>query len=356
MAADDVAIGDLSEQWRSLAVEAGNAFLTPEWYALSRQGADREARPLVAFAQVGERLIGVLPMVTGPGRTARTRFAGAALGDRFGPLLARDAAAELAGELLKAIVDASPGRAVELERVDANGAWWAGAGAGRSIITSSGGVWPIADLGPDGWEGYLASRSRNLRSQIRRRLRALNDSHEVQVWSPASAADVDLGTSQLFRLHAARWEERSERSSFDRPEAHQFHRDFAQAAAAQGWLRLYLLQADGENVAAWYGWRLGDTVSYYQAGYDPAWSNESVGSVLFGEAIRLAAEEGAKAYDMLLGDEAFKMRYATRSGDAAHVVLAGKWSRARIGASASARLKPAWRSLPRSLRTNLRRG
>jgi len=356
VAGDAGSIGELSEGWRSLAVLAGNAFLTPEWYEVSRQRSAGKVRPVLACAHQNGRLVGILPMLTSPGRAAPVRFAGTDLGDRFGPLLAGDAPPDVARGLYGAVLEAAAGKPMELTRVEAEKRWWAGAEAREFFVTAPAGVWPVADLGSQGWDGYLASRSRNLRSQIRRRLRAMKEAHEIEVWRSSSLADAEFGMEELFRLHGARWRERAERSSFDRPEAHAFHRDFARAAAKQGWLRLYLLQADGESVAAWYGWRLGGTVSYYQAGYDPNWASKSVGSVLFGEAIRLAAEEGAERYDMLLGDEAFKLRYATRVIDAANVTVARRWSRAWLGAVAVARLKPVWRSLPKSMRTRLRRG
>ena len=67
-------------------------------------------------------------------------------------------------------------------------------------------------------------------------------------------------------------------------------------------------------VAGWYGWRVGDRFSYYQAGFDPAWSRYSVGFLLLAETVREAIAEGAAEYDLLLGDEAFKARFATGSG------------------------------------------
>lgn len=355
VAGDAASIGELSEEWRSLAVSAGNAFLTPEWYDLSRQRSSGAPQPILATARQNGRLLGIMPMLAGPGRTDPVGFAGTRLGDRFGPLLAGDAPPEVARALYGTVLEAAEGRPVVLTRVPADEGWWADAQT-RSSLTAPAGEWPVADLGSKGWEGYLASRSRNLRSQVRRRLRALQGAHEVEIWRASSPRDVELGMEELFRLHAARWRERAERSVFDRPEAHAFHREFARAAAERGWLRLFLLKADGQSVAAWYGWRLGATVSYYQAGYDPDWAAKSVGSVLFGETIRLAAEEGAERYDMLLGDEAFKLRYATKIIDAVDVTAARRWSHARLRAVALARLKPVWRSLPAGLRTRMRRG
>lgn len=53
--------------------------------------------------------------------------------------------------------------------------------------------------------------------------------------------------------------------------------------------------------------------------------------------IRLAAEEGAGTYDMLLGDEGFKLRYATRVEEAVSVALARRWSSVRLRALAKSR-------------------
>lgn len=354
IAEDETSLRRLGADWRSLAISAGNAFMTPEWYELSRELVESEVRPIVAYGHSDGRLIGILPMVTGVNRSTPTTFAGTALGDRFEPLLARDAPKQLSNELFEAILGSSGSGPVELIRVGGGESWWESTGA-HSVVETSAGVWPLAKLAGD-WEAYLATRSRNLRSQIRRRSRALIDKHEVRIWSPEESNGVDTGMAELFRLHSLRWNERSELSSFDRADVREFHQAFARLTASRNWLRLYLLQVDGENVAAWYGWKLGARTSYYQAGFDPEWASKNVGSVLFAETIRLAAEEGAEIYDMLLGDEAFKLRYATDIVDAHRVVLAGRWSRARLRAAARARLTPMWQALPPSIRSRLRRG
>ncbi len=71
---------------------------------------------------------------------------------------------------------------------------------------------------------------------------------------------------------------------------------------------------DGAAAASWYGLRGADTVYYYQGGRDPRHRDLGVGSVLMGMMIRRAIEVGARRFDMLRGDEAYKARW-TDSAD-----------------------------------------
>ena len=120
-------------------------------------------------------------------------------------------------------------------------------------------------------------------------------------------------------------------------------------------LRLLVLRVEDRAVAAWYGWRLGSTVSYYQAGFDPDWGALGVGGALFAASIEQAAREGAETYDMLLGDEGFKLRHATRVEAVTNAIMAPAWSPALWRAAAIEAARPAWRAMPVSVRSVLRR-
>ena len=126
---------------------------------------------------------------------------------------------------------------------------------------------------------------------------------------------------------------------FNSSRAREFQLDFARAARAHDWLRLWFLEVDETPVAAWYGWSIGGRYLYYQAGFDPAWSDSSPGLVLLAHTIEAALEEGACEYDMLLGDEAFKTRFATasRTGRTLVVVRTAHVARALVTADVALR-------------------
>jgi CelD/BcsL family acetyltransferase involved in cellulose biosynthesis len=259
-------------------------------------------------------------------------------------------------------VIAPPGRGLHsilLENVDADGGWWRALAtafpAPLATVERNKATLPLVELEGIRWDQYLAGRSRGLRSQLGRKQRSLRREHEVGFRRTRRVEEVPADLQTLFSLHDARWAERPGNSALADPAIRAFHLEFASAAIERGWLRLYLMEVDETPIAALYGWLIGGRWSYYQAGFDPAWSRHSPGFLLLTETIREAIEEGASEYDMLLGDEAFKRRFATSSRAARTVLLAPRGHQAHINAAAVDRLRRAWRTLPAQPRARARR-
>lgn len=352
-------LGELEGEWRRLAVGRENAFVTPEWFFAWWRHYGEGHVPLAGAVWAGETLRGILPLVVSAGRGRSTaRFAGSGLGDHFHPVCGAADETGVAIAVAEAIhaAHARP-PAIVLENVDSHAAWWRELGRALGVappLVDRESTLPSASLAADGWDQYLARRSRNLRSQIGRRRRALERDHEVRVRS-TEAATVEQDIATLFRLHDARWASRAGESSLRGERARRFHADFAAAAQRSGWLRLCFLELDGEAVAGWYGWRVGGRYAYYQAGFDPAWAERSVGFVLFTETIRAAVEEGVEEYDMLLGDEPFKLRFADSERPVCTAMLAPRLRPVRVAAAAESRLRRTAHRLPERVRMPLRR-
>ncbi len=350
-------IGELEADWRELALACGNAFVTPEWVRawLEEYGGGEGLLVAVARDERGTAR-GVLPLVADD--RGAGRFPGSGFGDCFHPASAeadQDTVARVVGAALATEPEAP--RALVLENVPASETWWhelARAGGWARPLAGQPVALPAVELRGRTWEEYLATRSRNLRSQIGRRRRALEREHDFCVrWSDKASVEADIRL--LFRLHDLRRHELPGDSSLAGERVRRFHARFARSLAERGWLRLAFLELDGEAVAGWYGWRLGERFAYYQAGFDPRWASRSVGFVLFAETIRAAAAEGARVYDMLLGEEPFKLRFADGQRAVCTAVLAPPLSRARLLGAAEARLRAAGRRLPDPLRRSVRR-
>ncbi len=356
---DPDGLKDLEEVWSALALGRENVFLTPEWFAVWRRHYGGAATPLVgAVRSAAGEVEGIVPLVL-EGRTAR--FAGSGLGDRFGPAAPPEGEVEVAAALGRALREIRGSwSSLVLENVAAGADWWQAlsrtSGCGSHPIVARSIQLPGIDLDGRSWDEYMATRSRNLRSQIGRRRRALERAHDVQVRWTRKAEQVEPDMTLLFQLHHARWSARAGASSMTSQRALAFHSDFAKVAADRGWLRLAFLEVDGEPVAGWYGWRFSDRFAYYQAGFNPEWADRSVGFVLFAETIRAAAEEGATSYDMLLGEEHFKQRFADHADSVCTVLIAPWWRPARALAGAEAAMRRASRRLPPELRERVKRG
>jgi CelD/BcsL family acetyltransferase involved in cellulose biosynthesis len=349
----------LAPEWRALAEARGNAFITPEWFTAALATTDRGATPAVHVLWDGGRLAGVLPLVESPGGL---RFAGARLADRLEPACS----AEDEPELMTAVTGAfrerpRRKRVLRLDRVDSEATWLPAlverAGAGHAAVLGPEEPLPYIPLEAGGdWDAFLKSRSRNFRSQVRRKTKALYGEHGLALRTARSPDEAESAIRTLLRLHDARWGAREGESSLAGDDARAFHVAFAVAAAERGWLRVHLLETPGgDAVAGWYGWIVGGRCSYYQAGFDPSLERASPGLVLLAESLRLAIEEGATEYDLLRGGEAFKSRFADHERSGRDVVLAPAMGRARFGAVARARLRRVWRRLPEGRRAQLSR-
>ncbi|MGI8462507.1 MAG: GNAT family N-acetyltransferase [Solirubrobacterales bacterium] len=334
----------IEAQWRALAERRGNAFLTPEgmraW--LSIYGDRAEPRVAVSRREDGG-VRGILPLVTvRAGATSVLRFAGYNLGDSFHPAAEDGEDAEVAAECFAALAGLGARPAAVLDHVSVSGSWQRAAADSAGLSRGRpqrGDVLPFIELAGQSWEDFMSGRSRNLRSQVGRKTRALERDFEV-TYRLAEEATLSADIAALVRLHQRRWEGRGGSGALsERPS--RFHAEFAASALARGWLRLWLLELDGEPVAAWYGWRLGDRYSYYQAGFDPRFEKQSVGLVLLAHTIRAAAEEGSAVYDLLRGGEAYKSRFATaeRSVHTVALTMPGSLTRLLLETEAA-----AWRA------------
>jgi CelD/BcsL family acetyltransferase involved in cellulose biosynthesis len=182
-------------------------------------------------------------------------------------------------------------------------------------------VCPFIPLSGYSWENYLSELGSSQRYNFQRRLKSLEKTGEFRL-ETATAADCVRSLDVLIELHHKRWGTRTELSeAFQTESITAFHREFVQAAADRGWLRLLSLWIANRPVAALYGLRYGRTFSFYQSGFDPEFAKKSVGLVMMGLAIRSAIEEGADEYDLLHGDEEYKFHWTQKSKELRRVEL-----------------------------------
>lgn len=357
---DEDAVRKLAPQWRALAEQRANAFITPEWYlaALAAYGDESEPWAVAVRDQAGE-LIGVLPLVRSSGPRATIRFAGASLGDVFHPAAAEGEPEEAVARAAAAeLVRAERGwRSLLLENVPAEAAWLGalpGEGLRATPIAHRDEVLPGIPLAGRDWAGYLAGRSRNFRSQVGRKLRRLEREGEVRFRRADDPGKLEEDLATFFALHESRWANRGGSQALtERSRA--FHGHFAASALERGWLRLWFLELDGEAIAAWYGWLVGGRYAYYLAGFDEAFGEHSVGQSLLAHTIEQAFAEGADEYDLLLGGEEYKARFAETSREVRTVAITRAWSPARTAIRAESLARRVTEGLPDGVRDGIKR-
>jgi CelD/BcsL family acetyltransferase involved in cellulose biosynthesis len=300
--------------WRGLAVLCANPFLTPEWFRTTLEASSEET-PFVLGWWVGEELRGVLPLVlAGAGPLKVLRFPNFRRGDWFGPACRPEDEAAMAHDCARLLrAEAGSWNALRLDRVDVAAAWPRALADGGELKLGPRrrtDALPYIEFGEDGYAGWMASRSRNFRSQLTRRRKKLEREHGLSFRLTERPDRLEADMETFFRLHDERWGERGG-STMGTAQSRELMSGFAAAALEQGWLRLWIAEADGEPTAAWYGWRIGERYCYALAGMSHAHEKLASGRVLLAHTIEQAAAEGAAIYDLMWGDEDYKSRLET---------------------------------------------
>lgn len=180
---------------------------------------------------------------------------------------------------------------------------------------------------PASWESYLERLSPKERDKLAYYSRRLEKRHRVRFIRCTEGGELSRGLQALFRLHQKRWERTPEPGSFASPARRQFYGEMSRAFLRRGWLEFWLLELDGEIVAAQFGFRYRDTVSALQEGFDPDLSSDSVGFVLRGHVLQRLIGAGARRYDFLAGLDPSKDRWGAQASAYTNLVFARPRSR-----------------------------
>jgi len=159
------------------------------------------------------------------------------------------------------------------------------------------------------FDDLLSARSSNLRSQFRRRRRALERRGELRLRTTSQGPALEDDLDAVLRLEASGWKARGGTAILSRPDTERLYRGFTRAAAAKGWLRLYLLELDGVPLAGDLACAIGGEAFLVKTGFDEKLADASPGLVLRGEVLSACIDEGFRGYDFLGGPDSYKLRW-----------------------------------------------
>jgi CelD/BcsL family acetyltransferase involved in cellulose biosynthesis len=320
----------LEGEWNGLLRQsaADSIFLTWEWVRTWLEAVDESVQPLVVAVRDGDgRLVGL-----GPFYRSRLRLAGLVtyralrvLGDEPTGAEYPDwiALGEREGEIHRAMAGA-------LVRNDAD--WdciwmprmsgWSGAGdrirqAGRAAglhCQDRPRAFSAIALPPTFAE-YMSRLSAKTRKNVRRETDRILRRPGVRIVRCQSRADIERFLEALFRLHHDRWARKGDQGTFRRnPAAARFYEGFAPLALANGWLRIYGLEQDGDLKAVQIGYVYGRVFHALQEGFDPSYE-AGAGNVLRALVLESCIAEGLRSYDFLAGVTSHKQRWMATPRD-----------------------------------------
>jgi CelD/BcsL family acetyltransferase involved in cellulose biosynthesis len=300
--------GDLDHDWTALARSLhATPFLEPGWLRAWWR-AFGDGVPAVFTARRNGRLVGVVPLRA----NKRTLMSASNWHSASSGLLALDE--EAASALADALV-AERAATVRISFLDATrpGASALVEAAKRKRKLSHSRIVerpPYAVL--DGtWEEYFAARSKNLRADVGRRLRRLEEAGELKLELCDGSERLAALLEEGFAVEAAGWKGEQGTAISSDQTTRRFYREVAEWAAARGILQLVFLRLDGVAVAFHLN-LVSDSVHYHlKGGFDPAYERFSPGKVLHRLLLERAFAERINRYEFLGADEGYKLQWAT---------------------------------------------
>jgi CelD/BcsL family acetyltransferase involved in cellulose biosynthesis len=304
--------------WDALAVERALPYCAPAWMlSWWRELAPPRARLRVAIALDGDELAGIAPCWSdasaGP---ERLRFLAAPVSAPTGPLAAAGREATVAPVLVEALAGAEPApRVVGFDHVPREWPWpalfasaWPGARGAKLVETGRMSAPALSLDGVQDFDRWLKARSSNFRSQARQGRRRLAEAGAAPrvLEDPAAIA---AALPDLARLHHARRDPRGGSKVLD-----EAGRRMLAAAAHElaGTGRLWILEIAGPDrpVASQLFVAAGAGASYWNGGFDDAWSRCRPGLQGLMAAIEHAAARHFHDFDLGPGDQHYKSRMA----------------------------------------------
>jgi CelD/BcsL family acetyltransferase involved in cellulose biosynthesis len=166
---------------------------------------------------------------------------------------------------------------------------------------------------PADWDAMMARVSTKMRTNLRRREKILardGFSHHMRVVTDPAALEPAIST--FLRLHAARSAVEDmihHPNRFGQDPERGFVTAVLHAWARENELRLFELQIGDVTVASRVGFMSGDDLFLYYAGYDPAWRQYSVMTILMAEILRWAIRQGIPRVNLSTGNDQSKTRW-----------------------------------------------
>jgi len=167
---------------------------------------------------------------------------------------------------------------------------------------------PSLDL-PSNFESYLKRLTKKDRHEIRRKMRRTEKEVKTalrKIDHPSQIMYTMPRFLSLFRKSSG------EKDAFLDGQREKFFLTIAQEFSQMGWLELFTLSFNKEEVAYLLCFNYRDTLYLYNSAYDPSYSHFSPGIVAITYCLEEAIKRGIKRFDFLRGSEAYKYHFGAR--------------------------------------------
>lgn len=155
---------------------------------------------------------------------------------------------------------------------------------------------------------YSAALSGSLRRHLRKWKKRLSETNtHFHVLSGQEITDEDF--DQFLAVEASGWKGQTGTAISSQPNQVKFYRELLHSFRKVGWLELYFLTANGRTIAGLLAIRVGSTLNLWKMGYDEAYAHCGPGHLLMEKIIERAYALGTITDVNCLSDAAWIQRW-----------------------------------------------
>lgn len=191
--------------------------------------------------------------------------------------------------------------------------------------------WSLYSETTGSWDAYLGSRRGRTRRMWRnscRRLERFGRSEFSSYPENGMSFSEALQTILSVNRNSYKWTDGS--SLFLPFDLNAFYADLFEQVDANRWFVAHFLHIDGKPVAYQAGFDFADRLLSYNASFDRSYGAAHPGIHLVVHVIQKAFAEGKTEYDMMRGDDAYKVRWATGRREEIHLAVYSGTMRSRL--------------------------
>jgi CelD/BcsL family acetyltransferase involved in cellulose biosynthesis len=316
------ALEQLRDEWDALAVQSRLALAAPAFtLAALRHLTPRHALVRTVVVRDGDRLAGIAPLVATRGFLGRWdyRLAAADVLTRIAPLAAPGRADVVAAAIARTLAQAEPEPyVIQLDGFPLAGPAW------PSLLTDR---WPgrltpprlelgrvaapAVGLHAGSFDAWMAGRSANFRSQMRRARRKLGEAGGRVRRSTAQTLRADL--EALLRLHSERFAERGDSTLTPLGGALvDALEEAARALLEAERVRIFVVEVGDRPAAVQLFAAAGGESTYWNGGWDEEFADLKPSMLAILEAIEDAFGRGERMLDLGAGQQDYKLRFSDR--------------------------------------------
>ncbi len=149
------------------------------------------------------------------------------------------------------------------------------------------------------------------KKSLRRHHKSLAKLGDLRIQTVSTANEIRPLLNEFFELHIKRWQATQTPSVFVSDNHRRFFLKLTGYADSSNWLRFTEVRLDGYLIAAHFGFLVDKRFIWYKPCYDPDYAKHSPGEVMLKHLIETSLHEEATIFDFTLGNEKFKLRFAT---------------------------------------------